>query len=337
MRYSRAWHLLVLTLPTEKAAARMRFWRALKAMGCAVLRDGVYLLPRSEISGPALQELADGIVEAGGSANLVEAISRDRPQDDLFRSLFDRTKEYAKLAKSLRTARKSLSRLSAPEINRAMRRLRREYESLRAIDFFPGEAARHAEVNWSDFVGVVDTVLSPDEPLAADGAMRRLDRNDYQGRTWATRRHLWVDRLASAWLIRRFIDPKARFVWLDKPSSCPRSALGFDFDGGAAFTHVGDKVTFEVLLASFGLDRDPALARLGQLVHALDVGGALVAEAGGFEALMTGARQRAADDDALLEQMSPPLDSMVAFYAEPTKKPSGPKPARAAGNGARQR
>jgi len=315
----KTWHLLVLTLPTENATARMRFWRALKAMGCAVLRDGVYLLPQSETGGPALQELADGIVEAGGSANLVQAASRDRAQDDLFRGLFDRTEEYAELAKSLREARKSLSGLSPAEINRTTRRLQREYEALRAIDFFPGEAATRAEANWSDFAGVVQTVLSPDEPHAADGSIRRLDRKDYQGRTWATRRHLWVDRVASAWLIRRFIDPKARFVWLDKPSACPKKALGFDFDG-AAFTHVGDKVTFEVLLASFGLDRDPALARLGQLVHALDVGGAPVAEAGGFEAMMAGARQRASDDDALLEQMSGPLDSLLAFYAEPAKR-----------------
>jgi hypothetical protein len=319
VRAPKEWLLLILTLPTENATARMRFWRALKAMGCAVLRDGVYLLPQSESGTLALQELADGIVEAGGTATVVQAASRDRAQDELFRGLFDRSQDYAELAKTLRATRKSLSRLSAPEINRTLRRLRREFEALRAIDFFPGEAAARAEANWSDFTGVVDTVLSPDEPHPADGAIPRLDRKDYQGRTWATRRHLWVDRVASAWLIRRFVDSKARFVWLDKPSSCPANALGFDFDG-AAFTHVGDRVTFEVLLASFGLDRDPALVRLGQLVHGLDVGGEPVPESSGFEALMTGARQRAADDDALLELMSPPLESMVAFYAEATKK-----------------
>ncbi|HEX4584220.1 MAG TPA: chromate resistance protein ChrB domain-containing protein [Burkholderiaceae bacterium] len=310
----RAWHLLVLTLPTENATARMRFWRALKAMGCAVLRDGVYLLPESEASGPALQELADAIIEADGTANVLRAVSRDRAQDQLFRGLFDRSEDYAALGKSLSAARKSLSRLSTPQINRAVRRLRREYEALRAIDFFPNEAATRAEANWSDFVGVVDTVLSPDEPHAADGSVRRLDRKDYQGRTWATRRHLWVDRVASAWLIRRFIDSKARFVWLDKPSDCPRKALGFDFDG-AAFTHIGQKVTFEVLLASFGLDEDAGLALLGELVHALDVGGAVVPESSGFEALMTGARQRAADDDALLDLVTPMLESLYAFYS----------------------
>jgi hypothetical protein len=307
--------MLILTLPTGNTAARMRFWRALKTLGCAALRDGVYLLPRSDGAGAALRELSEGIVEAGGSANVLQTTSRDRAQDELFRGLFDRTAEYAAFAKSLGVVRKSLSRVSPAEINRTMRRLRREYEWLRAIDFFPSEATTRFEAGWTDFVGLVSTVLSPDEPHDAEGAIRRLARKDYQGRTWATRRHLWVDRVASAWLIRRFIDPKARFAWLDKPSSCPGKALGFDFDG-ATFTHVGDKVTFEVLLASFGLDADAGLVRLGELVHALDVGGAPVAEAGGFEALMAGARQRLADDDTLLQQMTPALDSLYAFYSE---------------------
>ena len=190
---------------------------------------------------------------------------------------------------------------------------------LRAIDYFPGEATLRAEAGWLDFVGVVDTVLSPDEPEATDGSIQLLDRKDYKGKTWATRRHLWVDRVASAWLVRRFIDPKARFLWLDAPSSCPKTALGFDFDG-ARFTHVRDRVTFEVLLASFGLDDDHGLKRLGELVHALDVGGSAVPEAAGFEALMTSARQRAADDDALLRDMSPTLDSLYAFYSGPSKE-----------------
>jgi hypothetical protein len=89
---------------------------------------------------------------------------------------------------------------------------------------------------------------------------------------WGTRQHLWVDRVASAWLITRFIDNEATFVWLAKPSDLPRGAVGFDFDG-AEFTHVSELVTFEVLLASFGLDGDEALQRIGTMVHGLDVGG----------------------------------------------------------------
>ena len=137
--------------------------------------------------------------------------------------------------------------------------------------------------------------------------------DEYQGRTWATRRRPWVDRLASAWLIRRFIDHDARFLWLATPSDCPQDALGFDFDG-AVFTHVGDRVTFETLMAAFGLEGDAALRRLAVLVHQLDVGGDPVAEASGFEAVLAGARERLADDDALLVEMSGTLDSLYAYF-----------------------
>lgn len=309
-----SWLMLVLTLPTENATARMRIWRGLKAMGCGVLRDGVYLLPETDGHRRAFEDAVDAIVESGGSAHLIGTIARDADQEACFRGLFDRTEAHAAFAASLVDARKSLSDSTVSGIQRLQRRLQREFESLQAIDFFPDEASTRAQGAWNDFLGLVATVLSPDEPHAERGSIQRLARKDYQGRTWATRRNLWVDRVASAWLIRRFIDPKARFVWLEKPSACPKSALGFDFDG-ARFTHVGERVSFEVLLASFGLDADLALRRLGTLVHALDVGGEAVPEAPGFEALMTAARASAKDDDDLLARMSPTLDGLHAFYA----------------------
>ncbi|MBW8816611.1 MAG: chromate resistance protein, partial [Caulobacterales bacterium] len=122
-----------------------------------------------------------------------------------------------------------------------------------------------------------------------------------------------IDRVASAWLIRRFIDPAAKFLWLAKPTDCPKKALGFDFDG-ATFTHVGDRVSFETLMASFGCDDDPALLRLAAMVHVLDVGGEPVPEAAGFEAVMAGARARLDDDDALLVEMAGVLDSLYAHF-----------------------
>jgi len=315
MTTARQWLLLILTLPTENATARMRFWRALKSMGCAVLRDGVYLLPRDRAHEEALGELANAIAEAGGTAMVIEVASRDPEQEALFLGLFDRSEAYAEFTQTLSAARKSLSGLSVPEVNRLLRRLRREYEALRSIDYVPGEATVRAEAAWNDFVGVVDKVLSPDEPHASAGSMARLDIEDYQHRAWATRRHLWVDRVASAWLIRRFIDPEARFLWLEKPAACPDDALGFDFDG-AAFTHVGDRVTFEVLLVRFGLDRDRGLARLGEMMHALDVGGTPVPEADGFEAFLSGMRERGLGDDQFLEQASYVLDSLHTHFGK---------------------
>jgi len=165
-----------------------------------------------------------------------------------------------------------------------------------------------------DFSKRIEGLLSPDEPHETRGLVPRLDLSQYQGRTWATRRRLWVDRVASAWLIRRFIDRDARFQWLAKPSDCPKRALGFDFDG-ATFTHVGDRVTFETLMASFGLEDDAALVRLAAMVHLLDVGGEPVPEAKGFEAVMAGARERFADDDdALLTEIGGVLNSLYAHF-----------------------
>ena len=127
--------------------------------------------------------------------------------------------------------------LSVAELGRLRRRLQRDIDAVRATDFFPSEASLEAEAAWVDFSKRIDAVLSPDEPHETAGRVPQLDLAKYRGRTWATRRRLWVDRVSSAWLIRRFIDPEAKFRWLAKPSECPKTALGFDFDG-ATFTHV---------------------------------------------------------------------------------------------------
>ncbi|WP_173259965.1 chromate resistance protein ChrB domain-containing protein [Paraburkholderia sp. NMBU_R16] len=322
MNTSLIWSLLILTLPTENATARMRFYRALKAKGCAVLRDGVYLLPYSEAHEDMLRELADAIAESGGTAHLLRSPSLDASQEQVFRTLFDRESDYDAFIQSLAAARRTIEGQSATELTRLLRRMHKDYEAIRAIDYFPDDAATRAEAAWQDLVALVDTVLSPGEPHPAEHPIRLLSRDQYQGRIWATRQRMWVDRVASAWLIRRFIDSRARFVWLTSPDECPADALGFDFDG-AAFTHVGERVTFEVLLASFGLDQDPALLRLGEIVHALDVGGPGAPEAIGFEAVMSGTRKRVDDDDQLLEQMGPVLEALYTHFAMSGEKDIG--------------
>lgn len=308
------WLLLIVSLPTPSATARMRVWRGLKALGCMALRDGAYLLPAGEDRESALRELGDDCTREGGVAWLMAVHPLAGDEERAYRQLFDRSEDYAELRKSWKEANRTLSSLSAADLTRLQRKLQREYEAVRAIDFFEAEAGVEAEAAWAELNKRIEQQLSPDEPQETQGGIARLDRERYRGRTWATRRRLWVDRVASAWLIRRFIDPDARFKWLAKPSDCPKSSLGFDFDG-ATFTHVGDRVTFETLLASFDLEGDPALMRLGALVHQLDVGGEPVAEASGFEAVMAGARERLNDDDALLTEMSAVLDSLYAHFA----------------------
>lgn len=126
----------------------------------------------------------------------------------------------------------------------------------------------------------------------------------------------WVDRLACAWLIRRFIDPQAEFIWLPDvagPLRTPRGVLGFDYDA-ARFTHVGARVSFEVLAASFGLDADARLGRVAAVVHYLDVGGIPVPEAAGLESVLAGLRELHADDDMLAAAAAAVFD---ALYAAP--------------------
>ena len=313
------WLLLVVSLPTPNATARMRIWRALKSQGCMALRDGAYLLPSGDERERSLQELADECVREGGVAWLMAVLPRSADEAGAYRELFDRSEEYTELRKSWKEANRGLRHLSPSELTRLQRRLQREYEAVLAIDFFPNEASAESAAAWTDLGKRIEQLLSPDEPHDARGGIARLDPAAYRGRTWATRRRLWVDRVASAWLIRRFVDPEARFRWLAKPSDCPRSALGFDFDG-ATFTHVGERVTFETLLVSFGLEEDPALLRLGALVHQLDVGGEPVPEASGFEAVMAGSRERLDDDDALLAEMTTVLDSLYAHFGRESNR-----------------
>ena len=291
----------------------MRIWRALKALGCMALRDGAYLLPVGTDREQALQDLADECIREGGNAWLMAVQPRSADEAGAYRALFDRSEAYADLRKAWKDVNRTLASLAAPELMRLQRRLQREFDALRAIDFFPGEASVEAEAEWGDLGKRIEGVLSPDEPHETAGGIPRLDASQYQGRTWATRRRLWVDRVASAWLIRRFIDRDARFMWLAKPLDCPKKALGFDFDG-AAFTHVGDRVTFETLMVSFGLESDIALVRLAAMVHVLDVGGEPVPEAAGFEAMLAGARERLPDDDALLAEMGATLDSLYTHF-----------------------
>ncbi|RZI81769.1 MAG: hypothetical protein EOP38_18205 [Rubrivivax sp.] len=298
----------------------MRVWRSLKSLGCQALRDGAYLMPGGHGRQPALQALADDCLREGGTAWLMTVQPQSADEDAIYRQLFDRTQDYAELRQAWKAAHATLPSMPAPELAKWQRRNLRDYEALRAIDFFPNEASLEAETAWTEINRRVIQLQLPDEPQDTNGQVPRLDPARYQGRTWATRRRLWVDRVASAWLIRRFIDPSARFRWLAKPSDCPKSALGFDFDG-ATFTHVGERVTFETLLASFSLEADPALMRLGALVHQLDVGGEPVPEAAGFEAVMAGARERLADDDALLAEMSTVLDSLYAHFGRQASSP----------------
>ena len=313
------WLLLVSTLPGQNGALRVSVWRTLKALGVGLLRDGVYVLPDRPDLATALQALERDVVGSGGTAYLLRIRGQSDDEDARLCALFDRSEEYEGLIASAHALVADVATRSEADARRAVRQLRRDATALEAIDFFGSRGLERLGRVLEKLDALVVSTFSPDEPRAVDALVERRERKDFQGRRWATRRRLWVDRVASAWLIRRFIDERPAFVWVDDTRRIGKGVIGFDFDGGA-FTHIGRLTTFEVLALAFGLDDDRAVAKLGAMVHYLDVGGTPVPEAAGFEAILSGTRDRTADDDQLLNGMSPVLDSLYESFASPAPR-----------------
>jgi len=315
------WLVFIMSQPGKSPTPRIRLWRLLKSLGAAVLRDGVYLLPYRATLQQALEEQVQGVQSLGGVAYLL-TVAPVTTTDAQFRTFFDRSEEYAVLLTAISRVRATLTETPETSARRMLQQVRRDYEALVAIDYFPGPAQGQTAQALDEAEAAVTRHFSPDEPLPLHARIQQLERTAYRGKRWATRHRVWVDRVASAWLIRRFIDPEAQFLWLPTPQECPAEAIGFDFDG-AAFTHTDHRVTFEVLVTSFGLASDPALGRLGMLVHTLDVGGVPVPEAAGFEAILTGVRASCTDDDQVLAAMMPVLDALYATFGQ-EKRPGSP-------------
>lgn len=304
------WTLLITTLPTQPSAVRLRVWRALKQLGCGALRDGAYLLPESQAA--AFEALAQEVREHGGSASVWSLAARSAVQQQELLALFDRSEAYAEWRALAQALQGTLPQLSEADARKRQRAVADALAAVQRTDHLPGPAAAQALQEMDALRQAVELRCSPGEPRSMPGMLiARLYARKFRGRRWATRARPGVDRMACVWLIRRFIDPAAQFLWLADPAQAPRGALGFDFDG-ARFTHAGVRVSFEVLVASFGLDADPALARIGLAVRYLDAGGIPVPEAAGLAAVLSGLREVHADDDRLVAAAAAVFDALHA-------------------------
>ncbi len=305
------WLILTATLPTNPSALRVRVWRALKATRAGSLREGVYVLPNGSPTAQSLWDIERTIAEAGADSHMLVVTSRDEAQEQAFRDLFDRSELYAELLQSIKDVRGTVKKATEAELHKQLRSLEQHLQTIRTSDFFPGKAHEKAASALAALRREVELHLSPGEPAPATAEIQRQSSGDFQGRTWATRKRPWVDRLATAWLVRRFVDKAPKFIWLDDPKKCPAGAVGYDFDG-ARFSHVGNKVTFEVVATTFSLDEDPAIRGLGQLVRYVDIGGIPVDEAPGLELLVRGLQAQYRSDDALLAAALPVFDTLYA-------------------------
>ena len=305
-----AWVTLIASLPTSQSGARMRLWRAVKAVGAVALRDGAYLLPDTPPCRKTFSVLAEDVRKCEGEAWLVKVEPLDAGGAPAWWASFDRSSEYSALIEEARSAK--LDELTLAQAARKMQTLWRRHSQVVQTDHFPGEPQRVSAELLEKLQETLSRRQSPDGPPVGprgEARIERLDAAAFRGRIWATRARPWVDGLASAWLIRRCVDPDARFRWLARPGDCRPAWIGFDFDG-ARFNHAVGRVTFGALLASFGLDGDPGLRRVGELVLFLEGGGSPVREASGIEAALTGLRDHLADDDALLDAACAVFDGL---------------------------
>jgi hypothetical protein len=313
------WSVLFTTLPTQPNSARLRIWRALKGRGAVALRDGVYLLPK-ELSN-VFESLAQEIIALQGTAQVMSLTARDDVQRDEILARFDRHELYLAWEAQALAFRRKLNKTSESEARRGFRGIGEDLLAITAIDYYPGQEQLRCTELLEDLRHQLEQQFSTGEPTAQSASdLPRLNIADFQNQRWVTRERPWVDRLACAWFIRRFVDKAPSFTWLKAREGTliktPRGAIGFDYDG-ARFSHVGSRVSFEVMIESFGFGADPALQRMAPLVRYLDVGGKAHSEAIGLERILQGLRQLHVDDDALLQAASVVFDAIHAAGLSP--------------------
>jgi hypothetical protein len=308
-----AWLLMLAQLPTEDPAARMRVLRTLESLGAAMMREGVFLMPDSGEGRKALAALVDYITKAGGSAQVLKAAALTAAQQEHLKRMFDRSGRYEALVKTVESLRVSYGQSDPSSIARVLHKQRRELESIAALDFFPDEARNRAQGALAAAEDAVHKLLFSAQVQAALGAGESL-----RGRTWATRKPVWADRLACAWLIRRFVDPEASLLWLEKGQDLAPGAVGFGFDG-AHFANSDTRITYEEMLARFDLAKNPALGKIGSIVRFLESGGTTVPEAAGVQTLLQGALRRSTGDYELLAEAEKTFDLLYEAYFEAPK------------------
>lgn len=252
------WLLLVFSLPTRRASQRVEVWRKLQRYGTLPLRSSGYVLPNTPANQERMEWLATAVRTYKGQASVIQVQGFDDLPEARLKELFRgaRSKDYEKLAAELKELLAwSHSRVSPGRLNR----LRRRFDEIRNIDFFDSPVRSRVEA----------LLAKADEPRKIN-AIRNRKRAEYAARVWITRPRPGIDRVSSAWLVRRFIDPKARFVFGPEPGTHP-DAIPFDMFVPEGFGHRGENCTFETLCEQFAI-RDRKARQIAQIIHDADLG-----------------------------------------------------------------
>lgn len=300
--HATSWLLLLYSLPTRQKTERVAVWRRFKKIGAIQIKTSTYLLPDNPPQYEHFQWLAQRIRDFGGDATLVRVQEIEGLSNEKLIALFNRTRdeEYGAIKKSLH-AFLARGRKTDPEVSAAeVERLTRQFRQIREIDFF--QSARGQDVQ----------MLLRRAEGARKKTLPRLDSKNYHGKTWLTRPRPEIDRVGSAWLIRRFIDPKAKFVFAaTAPSN--REILPFDMVD-VEFSHHGDCCTFETLTRRFGID-DKVVRKIAEMIHDADLEDEKFqrSECIGIDRVLKGWAKSGMSDDQILVHGLECFDGLYSF------------------------
>lgn len=304
------WLLIFYSVPSHPVSNRMMIWRKLAKTGAVQLKGAVYILPATEEHEELLQWLIGEVKTMGGDGAFVRTAEIRTMTGADIRGLFitQADQEYRRLEKALdvlerkiQSIRKGTKNEEAGHLADQTAKFAKEFEGVVKRDFYHSSVGLTMKKRIQALeAGLRDTEKKTPE----ESSLMTRRTQDYQGKNWATRKNPFIDRMASAWLIKRFIDPKASFVFIDERNlaSLDKASVAFDMRG-AAFTHVGDLCTFEVLVKSFGI-KDKAVKKIAEIVHDLDVKDDKYnkPEAAGVEDILAGIRKTAKSDAEGLEK-----------------------------------
>lgn len=256
------WLLLLYALPTPRNAERVNLWRKLKKFGAVQLKTSGYVLPDESAHFERFQWLSKQILDAGGETTLIRVAEIDGVSNEEIIGMFNdaRAEDYKELTGTCQNTLARHKKGKAPELASELAKLKQRYDEICAIDYFHSPAAHDAQM----LLQRVEKALGP----KASTTIQKLEPSQFLGKTWLTRPRPGIDRAGSAWLIRKFIDPNARFVFGMEPAK-HADALPFDM-AGVEFSHQGDDCTFETLVKRFGI-KDEAVLLMAEMVHDADL------------------------------------------------------------------
>jgi hypothetical protein len=319
----RRWVLLMPTIPSADTTARVKIWRQLQKVGAVALKNSVYVLPNRDECVEAFEWVSRELVELGGQASLCEGQFFDGVTDEEIERRFveARNSDYQALADEARGVAKVLKskRLSPDKLvtlAEHVAKLKRRFDEVNAIDFCHATGREPTRGLLAGIERTLGELRGDEQPES----LTRVARPS--GATWVTRTGVHIDRIACSWLIRRFIDPRAKLKFVPPKGYVPEPGeLRFDMYD-AEFTHVGDRCSFEVLLVRMGLADDAALSAVGEIVHDIDLKDEKYSrpETPGIASTIVGICGSVRDDEARIAAASPLLDGLYAFFGRPSGK-----------------